>query len=219
MVLLKTPAPQTLGVVRGLRLWPPIASAAKSDERWQKFITKIHADLAFQGCISFLRCFRTPDPPTRKIPVYADGHPVLSLHGLRLCKFVSRSDLVLDADHALNFLSNLVLQACFIAFQTKVVYVCFCFVRLKHAVAQIEMQSRYFQLQMACIFYKAQTGHINLLKFMNILTLSFLFLELIKAKRLIRIATPNRMHYRWKQVGLVGITTDNVIRILAIWDR
>ena len=39
-------------------------------------------------------------------------YPVLSLNGLKLCKFVSRSDLVLDADHALDFLSYLVLQAC-----------------------------------------------------------------------------------------------------------
>ena len=41
--------------------------------------------------------------------------PVMSLSGLKLCKFVSRSDLVLiflDADHFLDFLSYLVLQAC-----------------------------------------------------------------------------------------------------------
>ena len=29
--------------------------------------------------------------------------PVLPLHGLKLCKFVSRSDLVLDADQSLDF--------------------------------------------------------------------------------------------------------------------
>ena len=36
----------------------------------------------------------------------------------------SRSDLVLDADHALDFFSHLVLQACisFVAFQTKVAH-------------------------------------------------------------------------------------------------
>ena len=37
---------------------------------------------------------------------------VLPLHGLKLCKFVSRSDLVLDADHVLDFLSDLAFQAC-----------------------------------------------------------------------------------------------------------
>ena len=36
----------------------------------------------------------------------------MSLHGLKLCKFVPRSDLVLDADNALDFESCLVLQAC-----------------------------------------------------------------------------------------------------------
>ena len=32
----------------------------------QKCITKIHADLVFQACISFLSCFRTPGAPIRK---------------------------------------------------------------------------------------------------------------------------------------------------------
>ena len=36
-------------------------------EQRQKLITKIHADLVFQMCISFLRCFRTRGTPTRKI--------------------------------------------------------------------------------------------------------------------------------------------------------
>ena len=40
-------------------------------------------------------------------------YPILYLDGLKLCKFVSRSDLVLDADHALDFLRTyLVLQGC-----------------------------------------------------------------------------------------------------------
>ena len=38
--------------------------------------------------------------------------PVLSLNDLKLCKFVSRSDLVLDAANALDFWPYLVLQAC-----------------------------------------------------------------------------------------------------------
>ena len=38
---------------------------------------------------------------------------VLLLDGLKLCKFVSRSDLFLDADHAFDFLGTyLVLHAC-----------------------------------------------------------------------------------------------------------
>ena len=47
--------------------------------------------------------------------------------------FQSRSDLVLDADHALDFLSNLVLQVCisFVAFQIKVAHLCFCLVRIQ----------------------------------------------------------------------------------------
>ena len=37
----------------------------------------------------------------------------MSLNGLKLCKFVSRSDLVLDADRSVDFLRTyLVLQAC-----------------------------------------------------------------------------------------------------------
>ena len=38
--------------------------------------------------------------------------PCLALHGLELWKCVSRSDLVLDADHASDFLSDLAFQAC-----------------------------------------------------------------------------------------------------------
>ena len=44
--------------------------------------------------------------------MYTGMPPCLALHGLKLCKFVSRSDLVLDAYHALDFLSDLAFQAC-----------------------------------------------------------------------------------------------------------
>ena len=69
-------------------------------------------------------------------------YPVLSLDGLKLCKSVSRSDLVLDADHSLDFLRTqeapkkmlldpyLALQAVYLVFevfQPKVAR--FCFVR------------------------------------------------------------------------------------------
>ena len=48
----------------------------------------------------------------------------------KFCKFVSRSDLVLDADHVFELLGTyLVLQACilfFFAFRTKVAHLCHC---------------------------------------------------------------------------------------------
>ena len=40
-----------------------------TSERRRTLVTLIHADLVFQVCISFLRCFRTPAAPTRKILV------------------------------------------------------------------------------------------------------------------------------------------------------
>ena len=60
-------------------------------------------------------------------------YPVLSLNGLKLCKFVSRSDLILDADHSLDFLSYLVLQACilFCSVSDKSGALLFCLVRIK----------------------------------------------------------------------------------------
>ena len=83
--------------------------------------------------ISFLRCFSTAGAPIRIIPVHAGLLPVFSLHGFKLCKFVARSDLVLDADHVLDLLSYLVLQRVsrFVVFQTKVAHLCFCLVRIK----------------------------------------------------------------------------------------
>ena len=44
--------------------------------------------------------------------MYTGMPPCLALHGLKLCKSVSRSDLVLDADHVLDFLSDLAFQGC-----------------------------------------------------------------------------------------------------------
>ena len=52
------------------------ARLVHSDERQRKFITEIHAHLVFQACISFLRCFRTPGAPIRKI-VHAGMLPTL----------------------------------------------------------------------------------------------------------------------------------------------
>ena len=36
----------------------------------ENHVTKIHADLVFLACISFLRCFKTAGTPIRKILVY-----------------------------------------------------------------------------------------------------------------------------------------------------
>ena len=84
------------------------------ERRW-KFVPQIHADLAFQACIALLRCFR-PVAPIRKILVYAGMLPCLVPSWpqiMQICiSFQPRSDLVLDADNALHFLSDLVLQAC-----------------------------------------------------------------------------------------------------------
>ena len=43
----------------------------------QTFVTQIHADLVFQACISFLRYFRMPVAPTRKMLVYTGMLPCL----------------------------------------------------------------------------------------------------------------------------------------------
>ena len=73
---------------------------------------QIHADLVCQACISrfsnLLRCFRTPGAPIRKIPLYTGMLPCLvplwpQIVQIRI-SFRSRSDLVLVADHSLDFL-------------------------------------------------------------------------------------------------------------------
>ena len=67
------------------------------------FFGRVSRFWGVSGCLAILECW-----------------PVLSLHGLKLCKLASRSDLVLDADHALDFLFYLVMQACIsLVFQTK----------------------------------------------------------------------------------------------------
>ena len=47
---------------------PPLKSPRllSHERRRRKFITKIHAHLVFQVCISFLRCLRTSGTPIRK---------------------------------------------------------------------------------------------------------------------------------------------------------
>ena len=73
--------------------------------------TKLHADLDFQACISFLRSFRTPGTPIRKILVHTGNKPlclvpywpqIMQTH----ISFRTRSELVLDADHSLDLLGT-----------------------------------------------------------------------------------------------------------------
>ena len=83
------------------------ANSSSTYERRRKFVTQIHADLVFQTCISFLRCFRTPVAPIRTILVYPGMLPCLvpsrpQIMQIRI-SFRSRSDLVLDAEHSLDF--------------------------------------------------------------------------------------------------------------------
>ena len=77
------------------------------EQRRRKFITNIHADLVFQACILFLRCFGTPGAPIREILVHTGMLPCLvpqwpQIMQIRI-SFRSRSDPVLDADHFLGF--------------------------------------------------------------------------------------------------------------------
>ena len=85
----------------------------------------------------FIGVFETFGPPIRKILVYTGMLPCLALHGLKLCKSVSRSDLVLISFWMLTmswifYLISLFRRASrFILFSTKVAPECFCLVRLK----------------------------------------------------------------------------------------
>ena len=68
---------------------------AQAYERRRQFITKNHAGLVFQACISFFKYFRTSGTPTMKIIGHVGMLPCLVPSWLKLCKFVARSDLVL----------------------------------------------------------------------------------------------------------------------------
>ena len=84
-----------------------------------------------------MRRFRTPGAPIRRIPVYTGMRPVLSLHGLTFCKFVSRSYLVLISFWTLTMpwilypISFCRRFSSFVALQTKVAHLCFCLVHIK----------------------------------------------------------------------------------------
>ena len=100
-------------------LWlsSPRNSSLYPYERRQKFATQIHADLVFHACISFLRYFRMPVDPVRKMRVYTGMVPCLvpswpQIMQIRI-SFRSRSDLVLiSLTMPGNFYPISNLQAC-----------------------------------------------------------------------------------------------------------
>ena len=62
--------------------------------------------ISFFRLVSRFWGVRTPGAPIRKTKCILECYPVLSFHGLKSCKAVSRFDLVdlfLDADHALDY--------------------------------------------------------------------------------------------------------------------
>ena len=87
-------------VKRGVSLEPQ-ERGVDIGRQW-KLVTKIHANLVFQACISVLKCFRTSGIPIKKSECTLECYPVLSLHGIKFCQLVSRSDLVVEADHSLD---------------------------------------------------------------------------------------------------------------------
>ena len=70
----------------------------------------------FSGVYLIFKVFQDIWYSKKEILGVLECYPVLALNGLKLCKFVSRSDLVLISswmpDHVLDFLSYLVLQLC-----------------------------------------------------------------------------------------------------------
>ena len=93
--------------------------------------------ISLSGVYHIFEVFQAPGVPTRKSKCILECYPVLSLHGLKLCKFVSRSYLVLISCwmltmpwifYSISFYSR---ASRFVAFQTKVAQFCFCLVRIK----------------------------------------------------------------------------------------
>ena len=93
----------------------------KTYERRRK--TKIHADLPFQACISFLRCFRTPGSPRRIILGHAGMLPLscpfmaskyANLYLVPIAFLMLTMPWIL---HPISFCSRI---SRFVAFQTKV---------------------------------------------------------------------------------------------------
>ena len=88
----------------------------------------------FSGVYLVLEVFQDTWHSNKENPsVY--WHPVLSLDGLKLYKFVSRSDLVLISLWMLTMLWIFPISfnrrvSLFVVFQTKVAHPCFCLVRI-----------------------------------------------------------------------------------------
>ena len=83
----------------------------------------------------------------------------MSLNDLKLCKFVSRSDLVLDADHSLDYLSYLALEACisFWRFQREwrtSVFALFDKNAAAHVLSELELKKQFCRLCVALVFLK-----------------------------------------------------------------
>ena len=89
--------------------------------------------------VSRFWCFRTPGAPITKILLHTGVLPCLVPSCLKLFRLVSRSDLVLDADHALDFypISFYRRVSRFVVFQTKVAHLCFCHVRIKRRCSHL----------------------------------------------------------------------------------
>ena len=102
-------------------------------ERRRKSITEIHADLFFQACISFLRCFRTPVAPTREILVHTGMLPCLALSWPQIMqiRIVLISFWMLTMPWIFCPISFCRLVSRFALFQTKMAHLCFCLVRIK----------------------------------------------------------------------------------------
>ena len=95
----------------------------------------MHADLVFQACISFLRCFRTPGAPRRKILVHTGMLPCLVPWWAQIMQILY---LVPISFWMLTLLGTFYKPISFYrrvsrfeGFQTKVVHSCCCLVCIK----------------------------------------------------------------------------------------
>ena len=76
-----------------MRLHDPLGVHPKTYERWRKFITKIHADLVFQVSISRFWAVSGHLALQKGVSwCTLECYPVLSLNGLKLCKFVGNEN-------------------------------------------------------------------------------------------------------------------------------
>ena len=91
-----------------------------------------------QACISFFEVFQDAWRSKKENPNACWNATLSSPSWAQIMRirisFWSRSDLVLDADHDLDFLAYLVYRRVsrFVAFQRKVAHLCLCLVRIKN---------------------------------------------------------------------------------------